>query len=370
MRGSSASLLRALPRAAAAALALLAPAAAQEGSGDATAPSLTFYPALHLKFVDGQARNYFHSRTTVVNVSGQVMHDLVMKQEFPEGFTPQILDPRQVADLKRPEGFGESLEGGTYTMTLPELRIAEATSLAVALPYRGRPTMVRFPGAEVTYSQGGERKTLRGPDQTWDLGKYTRYSGTMQDFIKRFAGLEMRVPSFEEDWGFSSLAHRSAGKVSTGVVEIDEEPGGRLSFSIESGAPGSLRQMMVRRRPRNPAREPKAKDEVRRFVLDLVQASADFTLDSDAISIAQRKVGRFDAWVADTRWRDRIKDRLGEGPSRWYVFVDDKSSTQYIINVAAQGRGAGPGKADAPNPAREEELMSTLETMVSSLRLL
>ncbi|HET9480231.1 MAG TPA: hypothetical protein VFP98_00610, partial [Candidatus Polarisedimenticolia bacterium] len=116
--------------------------------------------------------------------------------------------------------------------------------------------------------------------------------------------------------------------------------------------------------------ELKAGDEVRRLVMDQVQATADFTLDADNAVIEQQRIGRYDAWVLETRWRDRVKERLGEGPSRWYVFADKKAGLQYIINLSAQGRGAGPGRADAPNPEREQELMAELEGIVTTLRIL
>jgi hypothetical protein len=255
-------------------------------------------------------------------------------------------------------------------MKLPELRIAEATALAVELTYQGRPAAVTFAGVEVEYTQDGQQLTEKGPDQTWDLSKYTRYAGTLREFIKRYAALDLTIPDTGDDWGFSNLASRVAGKPATGAVEIDGEVSGRMRFSLQAGTPGSLRQMILIRRPYDPARHPKANDEVRRLIMDLVQTTADFSLDGDDFAIQKRKVGRWDAWVAQTRWRDRVKDRLGEGPSRWYLFADEKSGGQFIINISAQGRGAGPGKADEPNVAREQELMAQLEGIVSSIRLI
>ncbi|HKY31075.1 MAG TPA: hypothetical protein VJV23_00970 [Candidatus Polarisedimenticolia bacterium] len=332
-------------------------------------PSLTFYPALHLKFVDAQARNYFRVQSGVVNVSGAPMTELVLVQRFPDGFTPRLVGPEEQVFFKRPEGFSESLEGNVYTMRLPELRIAEATALVLELSYQGRPAAVTFPAVEVEYLQGGERRKEKGPDQTWDLSKYTKYSGTLREFIKRYAGMDLRIPNEQLSWGFSGLAARAAGKVATGPVEIDADGTGRMRFSLQAGTPGELRQLMLIKRPSNPARDPKANDEVRRLVMDMVQSTADFTLDADDFSVRKQKLGRWNAWVAETRWRDRVKDRLGEGPSRWYVFTDEKQGSQYVINISAQGRGAG-AALESPNPEREKELMAELEGIVASIRLL
>lgn len=338
------------------------------GENDVT--KLTFYPSLQLRFIDGQPHNYFFSQAQVVNVSGAPMTDLVLRQKFPEGTTAKLLPPDTQSVFKRPAEFTESLDSNVYTAKLPELRVAEAISLAVELTYSGRPAATTFPGIEVDYTQSGQQSRQVGSDQTWDLSKYTKYSGTLREFIKRYAAIDLNIPNDAEDWGFSNLVARVAGKPSTGPVEIETDQAGRLKFSLQAGAPGSLRQLMLIRRPLDPARQPKATDEVRRFVLDQVQASADFTLDADNISIQKQKVGRLDAWVADTSWRDRVKDRLGEGPSRWYIFPDDKGANLYIVNISAQGRGAGPGKADIPNPEHDKELMTQLEGIVKSLRLL
>ncbi|HZI94979.1 MAG TPA: hypothetical protein VFE84_12100 [Patescibacteria group bacterium] len=341
---------------------------ARAGDGDVT--KLTFYPSLQLRFVDGQPHNYFFSQAQVVNVSGIPMTGLVLRQKFPEGMTAKLLSADAQSVFKRPPEFTESLDNNVYTAKLPELRVAEAISLAVELTYGGRPGATTFPGIEVEYSQAGQQGKQVGPDQTWDLSKYTKYSGTLREFIKRYAGVDLSIPNDEEDWGFTNLVARAAGKPSTGPVEIETDTAGRLKFSLQAGAPGSLRQLMLLRRPLDPARQPKATDEVRRFVLDQVQATADFTLDADNISIQKQKVGRLDAWVAQTTWRDRVKDRMGEGPSRWYVFPDEKGANLYVVNISAQGRGAGPGKADAPNPGRDQELMTQLEGIVKSLRLM
>jgi hypothetical protein len=343
---------------------LPAPARAQD------APRLTFYPSLQIRFLAGQARNYFFSQAGVVNASGASMTDLTLRQRFPEGFTAKLISPEAQSVFKRGEGFTESLEGNVYTIKLPELRIAEATALAVELTYQGRPAAVTFPGVEVEYTQAGQQIREKGPDQKWDLSKYTKYSGTLREFIKRYAGLDLVIPDSGDDWGFSNLAARATGRIATGAVEIDTETSGRLRFSIQAGTPGTLRQMMVIRRPYDPARYPRANDEVRRLIVDLVQTTADFSLDGDNFSVQKKKLGRWDAWVAQTRWRDRVKDRMGEGPSQWYIFADEKTGGQYIINISAQGRGAGAGKADVPDPAREQALMAQLEGIVSSMRVI
>jgi hypothetical protein len=362
-----------LPRATAVTLALGAslllggsPLTARQAE---SSTKLTYYPSLQLKFKDAQARNYFLLNSGLVNASGAAMTDLVVRQRLPEGFTARVVPAEGQAALKRPQGFSESLEGDVYTMKMPELRLAEATAIVLELTYQGRPAIVAFPPVELEYSQDGQRRAEKGPDLSWDLSKYTKYSGTLREYIKRYAGLDMKIPFEDEDWGFSNLAARASGKIATGPVEIDSESSGRMRFSLQAGSPGTLRQLMLIRRAPGTAKPLAARDEVRRFVMDMIQSTADFTLDGDDFSVEKGKLGRYEAWICQTRWRDRVKDRLGEGPSRWYVFTDDKQQ-QYVINISAQGRGAGAGMADTPNPDRERELMAELEGIVTSLRIL
>lgn len=348
------------------AVALLLSLAAGESRGQA--PKLTYYPALELQFPSDGGKNFFISQSWIVNSSGKPMTDLVLTQRFPKGFTAELPPASELVRLKLPEGTTHSLEKNVYTMKLPELRIAEATALVVTLRYKGRPGSVDFPGTEVSFMQDGEKQTEKGPDLTWDISKYTRYSGSMEDFIKRYADLDLDLP--DAQWGFSSAAARAAGRIPTGVVEIESGPGDRLRFSIEGGKPGDLRQMMVMRRNYNPARKLTAQHEVRRYVEDLVKTTSEFMLDVDEMVIGKEKLGELDTWVVNTRWYDRVKDRLGNGPSRWYIFVDDDEKYQYVINISAQALGSGTANLEAPKPEKEEALMAGMAQVLQGLRIL
>jgi len=350
----------------AAASPALSPAAPPPQAGGA--PALTFYPSLQLKFEPGQTGNYFVARIGIVNMSGGPMTDLVLKQTFPKKFKPSLLGDRHHDSASRPQGFEERLEGETMIVRIPELREAEATALAAILTYEGRPTELPFSGIEAEYTIDGARRTEKGPDQSWDLTRYTKYSGSLEEYIKRYASIEMEIP--DDDWGFTDLAARLSGRIPTGPVEIESNASGRMLFSIQAGTPGEMRHFMVLKRPLRENQVLKANDEVRRFVMGSVGALAEFTIDGDEMSVRREKVGRFDAWVAETRWYDRVKDRLGEGPARWYILPDEKAQTQWIVTIIAQGRGEGPGKADVPNEPKEKELMTQLEGMVGSMRIL
>lgn len=346
-----------------------APMAAAPPQDAGAAPALIFYPTVQLKFEEGATGNYFVARIGVVNMSGAPMTDLVLRQVFPRKFVPTPLGNKHYDTASRPQGYEERLEGESMVVKIPELRVAEATAVAAILNYEGRPAQVSFPGLEAEYTVNGERRKEKGPDQTWDLSKFTKYSGSLQEYIKRYASIEMKIPE-KGNWGFTDLAARLSGRMPTGPIEIESSSTGRMLFSIQAGTPGEMRHFLVMRRPMNPNQTLKASDEVRRFVMGMVGSLADFTIDGDEMSVKKEKVGRFDAWVADTRWYDRVKDRLGEGPARWYILPDEKAQTQWIVTIIAHGRGEGVGKADVPNEQKEKELMAELAGMVGSMRIL
>jgi hypothetical protein len=178
----------------------------------------------------------------------------------------------------------------------------------------------------------------------------------------------MKVPQGEgADWGFSSLASKMRAKTPVGMVEIDGDSSeGR--FSVLSGAPGETREMLVAWKPAAKAKPSSTPEDIKKLVGDQIFSGSDFTLDLEGAKVEKRSFARGQALVLDSRWKDRVAARLGEGPIRWYLYDDAESKEQFLVMIRAQGRGAGPGKADVPNPDKEAALMKELEGMAQSLR--
>jgi len=333
----------------------------------AEGPALTIYPAFHLKFA-GEGRNYLLAGITLVNVSGQEMRDLFLTQRFPEDLAPASASGGIYDYLARPEGFEETIEGQTYQMRVSLLRRRELTAGYVVLSYHGRPAEATVAPCEITYTVSGQTRSERGPALTLPLTKYSKYSGSLADFIKRYASLQLRLPETPTaDWGFSALASKVRGKTPFGLVEVEGDAAeGR--FSLLSGAPGETREILVAWKPTAKARSARSEEDVRKILGEQIVAAAEFSIDLAGAAIEKMPLARGSAWVVSARWRDRVPARLGEGPVRWYVYEDPQRSAQYIILVRAQGRGAGPGKADVPSPEKESALMAELEGIVKSLR--
>ena len=329
--------------------------------------SLTIYPSFQVKFMH-EGKSYLLASTIVVNVSDRVIRDLALTQVYPPDLVPEAAPEGVLEYLARPEGTTSSIEGQTFKMHTPMLRRGEVTSAVALLRYDGRPSTASIPPAEITYTSSGQAATESGPALTLDLKKYTKYSGDLSDFIKRYAGIVLTFSSTEgPDWGFSAFASRVKGKTPLGLVEIEGDPEeGR--FSLTRGAPGETRMILMTWRPADDSRPVQSEAAVQEILKRQISSGSDFVMDNESARIEKGKLGRNEAWVVTSRWKDRIQDRLGEGPIKWFVYEDRTRSRQYIMMIAAQGRGAGPEKAVVPNEAQEKALMEELEAIAGSFR--
>ncbi len=334
-----------------------------------SASSLNIYPAFHLKFKQAGG-TYLLASTILVNVSDKLVRDLTLKQTFPGELVPEPA-PAGIHDyFARPEGFTESVEGQAYTMTTPLLRRGELTSAQAMLHDHGRPAEAEMPRVEVQYSAAGQSYKESGPALTLDLKKYTRYSGKLADYIRRYAGIVLEFPPSEgPDWGFSGVASSVRGKTPLGMVEIEGDPSeGR--FSLIRGEPGDTRLVLAVWKGEPSGRAAGTESEVMDLVRRQMTPNAAFALEIEGAVVEKGRLGRYEAWVLTSRWKDKVVDRLGEGPVRWYLYDDTIRKRRYFLMIAAQGRGAGPGKATTPNPEKEAVLMKELEEIAGTFRAL
>jgi hypothetical protein len=175
------------------------------------------------------------------------------------------------------------------------------------------------------------------------------------------------MPEAGADWGFSGLASRVKARTPIGIVAVDgDAQEGRMS--LLAGAPGEMRDVLLVWRPAAKAKPASNPDEVKKLLGDQIVASADFTLDLSGAEVSKAPFARGEAWVVNARWKDRVAARLGGGPVRWYVHQDPEKGKQYLMMLRAQGRGAGPGKADATNDEKESALMASLDEIARSFR--
>jgi hypothetical protein len=336
--------------------------------GAGGAPAMTIYPSFHLKF-SNEGGNYLLASMVLMNVSGYSIRDIQLTQEFPEELVPQEAPPEIHEFLKRPEGYEESFDGQTFTMKVPLLRRRELTTAYALLKYDGRPNTAKIPPVKVSYTVVNKPISQEGPALTIELKKYSKYSGNLSAFLKRFAGIQMRWPKNSiADWGFTSFSSRVKAKTPIGMVEIEgDTKKGR--FSLISGAPGETREMLFSWVPSAQGKPAGTPDEVKALIKRQTSAAADFNTDLDGSVIEETKLGRTKAWKLASTWTDRVVDRLGGGPIRWYVFTDPVKKAQFVVMLRAQGRGSGADNSGTPNEEKEHALITELEQVLSTIRL-
>jgi hypothetical protein len=296
------------------------------------------------------------------------MKNLTLTQKFPDSFAPAAATDGIHEFFLRPEGFQEKLEGQTYTMSVPTLHRRELTTGFVILRYNGRPSDAEIQPAEVAYAMADQAKKEMGPALKLDLSKYSKYSGSLSEFLKRYAAVQMRIPEGDKaDWGFSSLAYRVRARSPLGLIEIDgDATEGRLS--LLSGAPGDQKEILMTWKPAARAKPADTPEQVKKLIGDQVMAAAEFTFDLESAAAEKGAFCRGEAWSLATRWKDRVPGRLGEGPMKWYVYTDPQKEMQYVILIRAQGRGAGAENSGVANPEKESALMKELDEIVRSFR--
>jgi hypothetical protein len=340
---------------------------AQDSAGDA--PAITVYPSYHVKF-SREGGNYLLASLVILNISGYTVQNLTLTQVFPEEFTLEPAPADIHAYRQTPQGSEESIEGQTYTMRVPLLRRREVTQGLVVLRYVRRPSEATIAPAKVEYTVSGSARTLDGQALQLPLKKYTKYSGSLSEFIKRYARIQLPIPEGgSSDWGFSDFASRIRAKTEIGLVEIhgDAEEG---RFSLLSGAPGETREMLVIWEPISTAKRARTEEEARTLISRQIFSGTDFTMDMEEASMTRTRFGRGEAWVLDSTWKDRVADRLGGGMIRWYVYEDPQRKAQFIMMLRVQGRGVGPDKEKTENPEKERSLMEELEGILKGFRAL
>src|SRR5438093_6315764 len=177
-------------------------------------------------------------------------------------------------------------------MFVPALHRRELTTGFIVLAYRGRPSEAAIAPAEVSYTSVGEAHKELGPPQRLDLTKYSKYSGSLTEFLKRFAGIQIQIPETgAPDWGFSALASRMRAKNPLGVIEIDGDAA-KGRFSLQSGAPGEMQEIMISWRPLAEAKPASTPEEVKKLLEDQVVAAADFTFDSATATTQKQSLAR------------------------------------------------------------------------------
>ena len=200
---------------------------------------------------------------------------------------------------------------------------------------------------------------------------FRRFSGSITDYLKRYAGLSLplRRSDDESDWTFSARDYRASGTNPLGIIAVEGSPESSGYFRIQAGFPGDFREILLRWVPKTRGRKNPVDQELARKELQtLIRWLGDFGIE-EPVEWTDGKLIRLPAVLGEGRWVDQTKARLGSGPFRFYVMNDPGKDRDLFIYMSVQGRGVGPEASETPAPQKEEELMQSLIELVESLRL-
>jgi hypothetical protein len=352
-------------------LLLLLLAFAPAGSVAAANDDLVVWSAYNVKFDAGNRKVCFLASVYVLNLTQKEFRDLTFTARPPEGFTLEPPPPEIHKAMRRQEDFHEEMVDGAYRMSQKFLGGGQATTIFYQVRFTGRPTVTDFPGLQIQYRSGEETREFQAVSEAHDLTKYGRFSGNINDYIRRYAALNLDLLATKgeaPDWSFSALDYRASGSNPMGIIEVNGDTS-EGSVRIQAGFPGDFREILLRWVPKKRGRKNLITQEyVTEALEEAIKSLGDFSIEPGSLKWSEIKLARVATQVVEGRWVDRKKARLGSGPFRLYVLNDRRSARDLFLYIGAQARGVGPENADQPAPEKEAELMKELEGIIATLR--
>jgi hypothetical protein len=101
---------------------------------------------------------------------------------------------------------------------------------------------------------------------------------------------------------------------------------------------------------------------------DYLRWCGEFEFVTDGLKVEQTKWKKYpDTWHVTGRWKDTIKNRLGEGPFEAHVFYGSYEDVEYYVLGLAHGRGLGEASAN-PNAEKEAQLAAEMSALIDSFK--
>jgi hypothetical protein len=342
------------------------------GGGARAADAFVVSHAFNLRMQGEPAKISFLSAVYVVNVSPDTVRDLVFTARAPEGFSLALAPLELHAIYLREAGdFHQELIDGAYRMTQEHLSSNEGTLLFYVMSYTGKAESATFPGIQIDYKVEDEETTRQftAPESALSLARYHRFSGTINDFIRRYAsaGFTFPVAPGSPEWTFVAPDYRAFGR---GFVDVNLVPPDReAQFRVQTGYPGGFREMLFRWQKKERGKKDPLTEANARTQLDvLVRWLGDYGLDPESIKVTTGKVAKLPAFILDGRWMDNKPERLGSGPFRFYAFHEPRIGRDYFIYAGAQGRGIGPERSETAAPEQEQKLLREITAIAETFR--
>lgn len=335
-------------------------------------PLFTAYPSYNAKFDLPSEKFSLITNMLVYNISGKTVTDVSFKQTYPDGVTVKETFQRDIgADAALEQSSARKVEGNTFFASLQNWKHRQYVVIFNELVMARRLSEITFPGIEISYTDAeGKRQTTKLADNTYDLFKYSNVVGDFKRFIKKYNNIQFefgKAAPGRKEWEFAPIAASSKGRFPTGVIGTypgeDQYDG---YFRIRTGPPGDTIQLLVVYKQVDKKEAIADQDRLLKDLRDHMRWCGEFEFVQEGLNVQQMKwKGYKDVWHVEGRWRDTIKNRLGEGPLEGHVFFGPREDVEYYILGLAHGRGLGESSA-TPNPEKEAALAAEMAALIDS----
>ena len=343
---------------------------AQEPQQLAPTSRFVAFPTFRPKFRNDSETFSFTANFYIVNASPQTIKDVTLRQAFPAEMKPQLVSEAIESQLSHPPEFWHKFEDSTYVMYEPKLLRRQPATILASLSLQRRMSTFEIPPTEIEFTGPdgpGKDRTL---PVTIDVTDYANHVGDFDRFLRKRGGIGLDVKvSGRDEWEFAPIDAVATGKNPEGIIGVQTSDNGYSgTFRIHNGVPGEALDILVVWKMTR--KDDRLQDEkaVMSHLSEYLKYTGPFKFDPEATKVNRGKFKKYDAWILEGRWYDTIPKHLGAGPVKALVFYSPREDVEYYLILQAQGRGAGPEKADTPAPEKDQSLMAIQEKILNTFR--
>jgi hypothetical protein len=348
------------------------PALAQSPGADA--PLFTAYPSYGAKFDSGAEKFSLITNMLVYNISGKTVTDVTFKQTYPDGVSVKETFQRDLGtEATGEQSSARKVEGNAFFASLPTWKNRQYVVIFNELDVARRLTKITFPGIEISYTDAdGKRQTAKLPDNTYDMFIYSNVIGDLERFLKKYNNIVFdfkKATPNRKEWEFAPIAASAKGRFPTGIIgTFPGEDRYNGYFRIRTGPPGDTIQILVVYKSADKKEKVADQAALMSDLRDYLRWCGEFEFITDGLKVEQTKWKKYDGtWQVGGRWRDTIKNRLGEGPFEAHVLYGAHEAVQYYVLGLAHGRGLGEASAN-PSPEKEDALAKEMAALIDTFQ--
>ena len=355
-------------------LALCALTALPGQEGQQAAPLFTAYPSYSAKFDIGSEKFSLITNMLVYNISGTTVTDVTFKQTYPEGVSVKETYQRDVGtEATGEQSSARRVEGNAFLASIQTWKHRQYVVIFNELQMARRLNQISFPGIEIGYTDPqGQRQITKLQDSSDDLFIYSNVVGGLERFLKKYNNVVFdfeKATPHRKEWEFAPIAASAKGRFPTGIIGTfpgsDQYSG---YFRIRTGPPGDTIQLLVVYNQTEKKERVAGHDAVVKNLRDYLRWCGEFEFIPEGLEVQQTKWKKYpDTWHVTGRWKDTIKNRLGEGPLEAHVFYGAHEDVEYYVLGLAHGRGLGEASAN-PNPEKEAQLAAEISALIATFK--